>query len=134
MNLQIDKPVAFVATDRSFPQQHGGTKESVLNLDFRFTDIGPLTVGSGRVILAELNERLTAVIGTPTWSDVSGRAAWCLRRAVMLVEAGDEALYIDLVNPPYQRWHDKSDATATRPCSHAEPVSVQRRCRCEGSD
>ncbi|MEV6101033.1 DUF6301 family protein [Nocardia sp. NPDC051981] len=108
-DLQIDRPIAFAHFDRSLLQQQGGTKESVLDIDFRFTDGGQLPAGLRRAVLTQLNERLMAVLGTPTWSDVDGRAAWYLRRLVVLVESDDAATSIDLVNPLYQKWHDETE-------------------------
>ncbi|MFF0637959.1 DUF6301 family protein [Nocardia sp. NPDC004151] len=107
-DLQIDKPYSFVGLDRSLLQQQGGTKESVTHIDFRITD-SRIPPGQRRAILDQLNERLTAVLGTPTWWDVDGQAAWYLRCVIVLVAADDDATYIDLVNPLYQKWHDETE-------------------------
>ncbi|MEU6587444.1 DUF6301 family protein [Nocardia sp. NPDC046763] len=107
-DLQIDKPDSFVGLDRSLLHQQGGTKESVTHIDFRFTD-SRLPAGQRRAILGQLNERLTAVLDTPTWSDVEGQAAWYLRRVIVRVVADDAATFIDLVNPLYQRWRDETE-------------------------
>ncbi|GAB4582308.1 DUF6301 family protein [Nocardia sp. IFM 10818] len=109
-DLQLDDPIAFVEKDRSFLQQHGGAKESVLHIQLIFTDIGPLDAGSRRAILGQLNERLTTIVGTPSWSDEDGQAAWYLPRLVILAESRDEWLQIDIVNPRYQKWQEESDA------------------------
>ncbi|MEV6773914.1 DUF6301 family protein [Nocardia sp. NPDC051030] len=110
-DLRLAEPIAFVEADRSFLQQHGGSKESVLSIQLMFTDVGPFRIGLPRELLGQVNEQLTAAIGAPTWSDEDGRAAWYLRRLVVRTEPGDEWLQIEFINPRYQKWREESDSS-----------------------